>query len=69
MLFIGEDDMPEGIDDLGGFDIFNWQDNGAGGHSPGNSPRRDSPSGMNPSSPTPDASGSPYPCHTPARVC
>lgn len=67
VLFIGEDDMPEGIDDLGGFDIFNWQDNGAGVHSPGNSPRRDSPSGMNPSSPTPDASGSPYPCHTPAR--
>ncbi|XP_052125419.1 mediator of RNA polymerase II transcription subunit 13-like isoform X1 [Frankliniella occidentalis] len=67
MVFLDEGDMPEGIDDLGGFDIFNWQDNGTGVHSPGNSPRRDSPSGMNPSSPTPDASGSPYPCHTPAR--
>lgn len=67
VLFLGDEDMPEGIDDLQGFDIFSWQDTGPV-HSPGNSPRRDSPSGMNPSSPTPDTSGSPYPSHTPARV-
>ncbi|KAJ1530725.1 hypothetical protein ONE63_005583 [Megalurothrips usitatus] len=65
-LFQLDEDISESIDDLGGFgDIF-WQDNPTQ-HSPGNSPHRDSPNGMNPSSPIPDASGNYNNCHAPAR--
>jgi len=72
---LGEDDlfnledMPDGMDDIQSIDIFGNEVWGAGGvHSPGASPRRDSPCGMNPGSPIPDANGSPFQSNNTSRV-